>query len=243
MNFAVFMRLTWVKRLIHLANLNGVSVKSGSKNISRATQLNDRHWLRSKKAKQVFSFSRWLHIYISCALFSLLIFFCITGITLNHPNWAGSATNTIKSLTLPEQLSQTINGEFQVNAIQRFIEANSQLSNPRTVDIAFDYGEITYDYPLPAGYAFATVLVEENLIEIEYANSGLIALFNDLHKGRHSGDSWSWLIDVSALLMTLFSLTGLIIVFQNAKHRRQATALLLLGSITPVVIYLAFVPK
>jgi len=34
---------------------------------------------------------------------------------------------------------------------------------------------------------------------------------NDLHKGRDTGKTWSILIDVSAVLMTLISLTGLIL--------------------------------
>ncbi|MEJ7769503.1 MAG: PepSY-associated TM helix domain-containing protein [Chitinophagaceae bacterium] len=39
---------------------------------------------------------------------------------------------------------------------------------------------------------------------------GLIAVLNDLHKGRDSGKDWSWLIDVSSGLLTLVSLSGLV---------------------------------
>ena len=38
---------------------------------------------------------------------------------------------------------------------------------------------------------------------------GLVAILNDLHKGRDTGPAWSILIDVSAILLTLISLTGL----------------------------------
>src|SRR5262245_30147080 len=32
---------------------------------------------------------RWLHIYVSLLGFTALVFFAITGVTLNHPTWFG----------------------------------------------------------------------------------------------------------------------------------------------------------
>lgn len=102
---------------------------------------------------------------------------------------------------------------------------------------------MTFDYPLPAGYAFVTVIIEENIVELEYASNGFLGLLNDLHKGRHSGYVWSLVIDISAILVAFFSLTGVVILLQNAKHRKQAFLVILLGSITPVAIYLLAVPQ
>lgn len=201
------------------------------------------HWLRSTKAKQVFSLCRWLHIYISCALFSLLLFFCITGITLNHPTWTGEQITKEQSRPLPPNITTDANGEFQLKAIQQFIEQEIGLTQPRNIDIALDIQEITYDYPLSSGYAFVTVFLAEHTFEIEQTNNGLLALLNNLHKGRHSGIVWAWLIDISALMMALFTLTGIIILLQNAKHRRKASLILLVGSLTPIVLYLLFVPR
>jgi len=197
----------------------------------------------SKKARQVFGFCRWLHIYVSCALFGLLLFFCLTGITLNHPGWAGKALTETRSFSLPEQLLSKQDDDYQVKRIQAYIEEKTGLASPRSVDIALDIGELTYDYPLPAGYAFVTVLLEDRLVEIEHARGGLLALFNDLHKGRHSGIAWAWLIDLSAALMILFTLTGIAILLQNAKHRRRAFVALLLGLASPLFIYLLAVPR
>ena len=197
----------------------------------------------SDKAKRLFSFSRWLHIYVSSALFGLLFFFCFTGITLNHPDWVGKSEPTNQTLVLPDELTKPIAGELPLNSIQHYIEKITGLSNPRSVDVALDIGEITYDYPLPAGYAFVSVFIEDKQIEIEHGNSGLTALLNDLHKGRHSGVVWAWVIDVSAVLMLLFTTTGIIILLQNAKHRRNATLFVIIGFITPVLIYLMAVPR
>jgi hypothetical protein len=204
-----------------------------------------KQWLKTKPAKLMFSWSRWLHIYISTALFSLLVFFCVSGITLNHASWASSSPATITELTLPNEIIDTISlqTEFPLKAIQQFVEQQTGLTDPKSIDVMLESEEITYDYPLPAGYVFVTVLLDSNTVEIEHKEGGLIALINDLHKGRYSGEVWRGLIDVSAVLILFFSLTGLFILLQNAKHRRHGFIVLLLGSITPVILYYAFVPQ
>lgn len=206
--------------------------------------LNKKRRFSSPKARRMFSFCRWLHIYVSCALFSLLLFFCITGITLNHPDWASTKPEQVRYLDLPSHLRLTeYTQEYPVKKIQSYIESKTGLSHPRSVDLALEFGEITYDYPLPAGYAYVTVLVEEQTIEIEHVEGDILALMNDLHKGRHSGQVWSWLIDLSALLMMFFTLTGLFILFQNTKHRRHALYIVCTGIVTPLAIYWLAVPR
>ncbi|MBD1390734.1 PepSY-associated TM helix domain-containing protein [Neiella sp. HB171785] len=191
----------------------------------------------------MFSLCRWLHIYVSCALFSLLLFFAVTGITLNHPHWAATPVEHLQQLPLPPQLLVPVDGELPLHKLQRHIEQLTGLESPRRVDVDLALGEITYDFPVPAGYAFVTVLTDSQQIEIEYQRGRLLALLNDLHKGRHSGASWSWLIDISAGLMVLFAVTGIVILLQNAKHRNQAWLLVLLGTATPCLLYLCTVPR
>lgn len=203
-----------------------------------------KQWLKTTHAKKWFSVCRWLHIYVSTALFTLLIFFCVTGITLNHPQWAGQNPAVITELKLPPYLIEKIqmSEELPLNAIQQYLETYTGLSKPRNIDVLPNDGEITYDYPIPAGYAFITVFYEEQTFEVEHKKGSLLALLNDLHKGRHSGEFWRALIDVSALLILLFSLTGLFILLQNAKYRRHGFKVLLIGSLSPVILYYAFVP-
>lgn len=205
-----------------------------------------KRWLKTTQAKQLFSLCRWLHIYISTALFSLLVFFCFTGITLNHPNWGKSNNEQVLELRLPDALAlltQREAEEMPIKKIQSFVESQTGLSNPKSIDYLPDAGEFTLDYPLPAGYAFVTVILEEQLVEVAYKKGSFIGLLNDLHKGRHSGKSWLWLIDISAGFMLLFSITGLVILLQNAKHRRLASWLVIMGTFTPVFLYFIAVPR
>ncbi len=55
--------------------------------------------------------------------------------------------------------------------------------------------------------------------ELTESRLGLVAIANDLHKGRDTGGVWKALIDVSAGLLTFISLTGLILLYFIHKHR------------------------
>jgi hypothetical protein len=203
-------------------------------------------WTRSARAKQLFSLCRWLHIYISTALFTLLIFFSVTGITLNHADWFSSTDNTrLTTLTLPYHIQQQLDNQ-QLSAIadtQLWLTAELGLEAPRSVNTDWALGEITFDYPLPAGYVFASVFITDGVIEIESKRGSLLALLNDLHKGRHSGAGWSWLIDISALLICLFALTGLIILLQHKRYRHTGLIAAACGTLAPWLLYLAVVPR
>jgi len=61
---------------------------------------------------------------------------------------------------------------------------------------------------------------------------GFIAVMNDLHKGRDTGNAWGVLIDASAMLMTLVSLTGLLLIFFLPKKRSSG----LLAAVAGIVL-------
>ena len=57
----------------------------------------------------------------------------------------------------------------------------------------------------PGSTADAVVERRTGTYELTESRHGLVAMANDLHKGRDTGDIWKWLIDVSALLLTVES--------------------------------------
>lgn len=230
------------KRFIKFKENRKKSVKHPAK------KTGNKHWQWTKTliAKRVFSVSRWLHIYVSTALFSLLMFFCFTGITLNHAAWfTDEGEQQLKIAPLPQSLLNSVinDDELALFNLQQHIEKLIGLDEVRSIDIDRDVGEISFDYPIPAGYVFVTVYLDKSEIEIEQKKGSLIGLLNDLHKGRHSGEFWSWLIDISAGLILIFSLTGLVILLQNNKRRVKGIIYLLLGSVAPWFAYLLMVPR
>lgn len=203
-------------------------------------------WTKSKPARRLFSWSRWLHVYLSTALLALLIFFSITGLFLNHLDWfAHKGAYQEHEYPLPSHFSTAWRGDAQPPLLEMEAWLNTEygLSDPRKIDIDLEFGEVAFDFPLPAGYAMATFQQETQTLLLEHQEGTLIAVLNDLHKGRHTGDSWSWVIDISAVLMILMSLTGMVILFQQAKWRMHGVVLMLLGTLLPWVIYLLWVPK
>ena len=204
------------------------------------------YWTKTSVAKKMFSICRWLHIYVSTALFSLLIFFCFTGITLNHAAFfSGEGEQQLKIAPLPQNLMSSLNRDedLALFKLQTYVENIIGLEDVRSIDIDKEVGEISFDYPIPAGYVFVTVYLDVGEIEIEQKSGSLVSLLNDLHKGRHSGEFWSWLIDISAGLMLVFSMTGLVILLQNNKRRAKGIFYILLGSIAPWLAYLLWVPR
>src|SRR5262249_53022066 len=71
---------------------------------------------------------------------------------------------------------------------------------------------------------------------------GAIAVFNDLHKGRDTGAVWSALIDVSAVLMTAISLTGLVLLFYLKLKRVSGLIVAAIGAILAVLLFRFGVP-
>ena len=201
--------------------------------------------LNSKQAKRWFSLFRWLHIYVSSVLFGLLVFFCLTGITLNHPQWAGKQQVQVENFRIPDDVISKIRAkpQFPLPVWQDYVAQAFGLSNPRSVEIDLEVGEVAMDFPLPSGYAYLTLWLESGELELEHGYAGAVALLNDLHKGRHSGKAWKWLIDISSGLMLVFALTGLVILWQNAKHRKKALLSLVFGAFSPVLLFLIFVPS
>lgn len=220
------------------------AAKKESKSCAPRTQ--GWQWTKSQSARRLFRWSRWLHVYVSTATLSLLVFFCITGLFLNHLAWFEDepVQDGQQRIVLPQGLVQSLDAENPPLAeVQAFIQSRTGLRQPREVKIDHEFGEWTFDYPIPAGYVFVTLLVGEGVIELDYRKGSVVGILNDLHKGRHSGPVWSWVIDVSAILISFVALSGLVILFQQAKWRRAGLFWVMAGTLLPVLIYIFWVPK
>lgn len=197
----------------------------------------------------LYSSCRALHIYLSTALLFLLILFCASGIVLNHVDWLkNDKNNGVHNIPLP--LTLTNQAEKNLHnlpalypEIEAYLASQHGLTKVKSIDWEKEDALVMLDYPLPAGFAFAELDFISGELNLEYQTGGFLSLIGDLHKGRHSGEAWSWVIDISAVLMILFAITGMIILFQNRKKRLVGIWLTVLGVATPIVIYLCWVPQ
>ncbi|MBX2859039.1 MAG: PepSY-associated TM helix domain-containing protein [Cellvibrionaceae bacterium] len=197
--------------------------------------------------RQLFYFARLTHIYTSTFLLALVVFFCLTGVTLNH-RWYGDSDHRLEEFPLDvAQLRewQLLPGESwqpNLNRIRNFIMEKWQFPPPHSIDMDAEIFEILLDFKVPAGFASVTIVSEERLMLLEIEQGSAIGVLNDLHKGRHSGKIWFWLLDISAVLIAIFALSGLLILYQGKRHRRDGTLLVVGGLITPLIIFLLYVP-
>ena len=199
--------------------------------------------------RALYSTSRALHIYISTALFFLLILFCVSGIVLNHVDWLkNDKSNGHVTATIPAELVTKANAQLNTlpslyPEIEAYLATQYSLTKVKSIEWEKEDALVMLDYPLPAGFAYAELDFTTGELNLDYQTGGFLSLIGDLHKGRYTGDVWSWVIDISAVLMIIFAITGMIILFQNRKKRLAGIWITVLGIATPLVIYLCWVPQ
>ncbi|MGB0893741.1 MAG: PepSY-associated TM helix domain-containing protein [Parashewanella sp.] len=207
--------------------------------------------LLTSKSTQVWS--RRLHIYISMALLFVVLFYATTGITLNRPElFEAKATVTRVETQLANEFFTIENNDLVVDeqALKIFIDSHTNVSGIASqLDIysevsgdALVTGEVSLNYKGPGYNATVFIDLVNNTLEIEATDYGLIALLNDLHKGRNTGHVWKWFNDVVAVLMILFVLTGLCLLLPKTKTLKTALKWTLLGSSISLLIFWLTVP-
>jgi hypothetical protein len=67
--------------------------------------------------------------------------------------------------------------------------------------------------------------------------AGFVGVINDLHKGRDTGSVWSVVIDVSAVLMTIVSLTGFLLLLYIKRKRLSGLLVALAGLLIAYLMY------
>lgn len=146
---------------------------------------------------------------------------------------------------MPMDLKQTLSDFTNPSLldIEAIVARESGYRDPRQVDIDRDLKEIILDYPLANGFATVILNGEASTMHIEKQTGNLVVLLNNLHKGRHTGRVWSWVIDASGLFISLLSLSGLVILFQKARGRTAGIVLIVLGSVLPWLVVVVWVPK
>jgi hypothetical protein len=191
--------------------------------------------------RRVAKYSRWLHIYASMITFAVVLFFSVTGWTLNHPAaFAARERRTQAKGSLETRLTgagvETAKLEI-VEALRRAHGVAGALT-----DFRIDDEQLSIAFKGPGYSADAIVDRRTGGYELSESRLGLVAIANDLHKGRDTGGAWKALIDVSAGLLTFISLTGLVLLYFVHKHRVAGVILLVAGAGASALMYVIWVP-
>lgn len=187
---------------------------------------------------------RTLHTYSAMWVLLLLLFFSVTGITLNHPDWQSKwgARQQLQQLPLPEPLQPWPLATQQQEYVTTLVDWLKRTQGVAGISwqARFDSDEQTLElsFKRPAGFAVALVDFAAAEIELEQQFNGYLALANDLHKGRDSGALWKALIDITAIACLLFALTGFYLLLKMPSKKQLGNALAVLGGVMAVLAYL-----
>lgn len=193
--------------------------------------------------KRTAAFSRWLHNYLSMFCFLIVLFFAITGFTLNHADWFDVTPVEKKvegRLSVPwVNLPDT--AQVKKLEIVEWFRKNYKIGG-YVSDFIIQDDQCMVSFKGPGYSADASINRQDGTFKLTEYRLGLIAIINDLHKGRDSGKSWSYLIDFSVAFLTLISISGLAMLLFLKKKRLNGLLLAVIGGIICLLIYWLWVP-
>ena len=205
-----------------------------------------------------------IHIYSSMVMLFIMLFFTLTGITLNHPDWFRSSEPAqLIEADVPEVLldqvsllldqaqhplapesEQTQQGIKTAEPLQLAIPLLQWIRDAYQVQgqelrLEWDAEEqfLIADIQQPGGYSIAEFDLAAGTLLLERKDASLIHQLNDLHKGRHTGDLWRGFIDFSALVLLLFTLSGFWLLLPQKKRRRRAFSVSGVGLVLFLFLY------
>ncbi|MEQ1799945.1 MAG: PepSY-associated TM helix domain-containing protein [Lacibacter sp.] len=192
--------------------------------------------------RNIAQLSRWLHIYVSMISFAIVFFFAVTGLTLNHPDFfAGEMKSSNEKGKL--DLNWVNNTDTAKIAKLEIVEHLRKTLGIKAAlaEFRIDDAQCSLSFKGPGYAADAFIDRTSGDYEVALMQAGFVGVMNDLHKGRDSGSGWSVLIDVSAILMTLVSLTGIILIFYIKRKRVSGLVIAAIGLILAWLVWAIWV--
>lgn len=183
--------------------------------------------------------------------FVIVLFFAVTGLTLNHADWFAHQQRTAQfkgQVALPwvKPAAETLAEEAAAATVAKLeiVEFLRQQHGIKGAlgDFRVDETQCAVSFKGPGYSADTFINRATGEYELTETRMGLVAVINDLHKGRDSGRAWSWVIDLSAGLMTVVSLTGLVLLLYIKRRRLSGLLSAVAGSVICYLVYHFFVP-
>ncbi len=188
------------------------------------------HRFRIPKLKKavVYKFARAAHNYISAFAFLALIFFSVTGLLLNHPEWLKTkATPVSQDVFLPMESIEGIwvqdnPEELLADALRKASNFSGEFANAEVFE-----DEAMLRFKGVKGDTTAYIDLSSGMARLETKRSNISGFIRDLHRGKEAGNVWRFVIDVVAVFIMVLSLIGFFLFF--TMRFRLATSMKLIG--------------
>lgn len=192
--------------------------------------------------RNIAQLSRWLHIYVSMISFAIVLFFAVTGLTLNHPDFfAGELKSSNEKGRLDSNwVNNTDTTKIAKLEIVEYLRKAHGIK-AALAEFRIDEAQCSLSFKGPGYAADAFIDRTNGSYEVALMRAGVVGVMNDLHKGRDSGSGWSVVIDVSAILMTLVSLTGIILILYIKRKRVSGLVIAAIGLLLAWLVWAIWV--
>jgi hypothetical protein len=187
---------------------------------------------------------RWLHIYVSMVSFGILFFFAVTGFTLNHAEGLfGEHPHTIQRKGTLDKSWVATGGGSSVAKLE-VVEFLRHTDGVKGVvgEFRIEDGQCAIVFKGPGYSADVVVDRASGAYELSETRLGVIAVMNDLHKGRDTGAGWSLVVDASAILMVIVSLTGMVLIYFVKRRFVSGLLMAFAGISLSFLAYVVLVP-
>lgn len=178
---------------------------------------------------------RWLHTYTSMISLLAVLFFALSGVTLNHPDWVFGTQEVEQKVTgtLPGGWIKggEVNWLTTAEALREQQNLHGHADSPRV-----DGTEASVSFLAPGYSADAVIDTQTGKYTVDIRQQGGVAVLNDLHKGRDAPGAWKWVIDLSGVFLTVVALTGIGVLLFLKKTRVQALSVLGIGAALLLVL-------
>jgi hypothetical protein len=165
----------------------------------------------------------------------VVLFFSLTGITLNHPDWLFGTTEirTEYSGALPKNgySSDTVDWLIVVEHLRSVHNVKGKATDMRSANL-----EASLRFAAPGYTADGFIDLKTGTYTLNVSSQGFVAAMNDFHRGRNAGGVWAVLIDVAGWFLVFISVTGLALLFYLKKIRVQALLTLIAGGAIMVIL-------
>jgi hypothetical protein len=182
---------------------------------------------------------RAVHIYLTMLGLVVMLLFAITGFTLNHEDTLGAATPRVAEHEgkVPPALLARHDELRIVEHLRQSFGIRSAMTN--FTDLAEEFAVV---FKEPGQVWEVTVAKTTGRVTARQESYGGIAILNHLHRGRYTGATWGWVIDVSAAVIVLACLTGFVLWLALPRRRQLGIAFLVLGTLATLAAVYFFVP-
>ncbi|VCU70748.1 PepSY-associated TM helix [Pigmentiphaga humi] len=189
---------------------------------------------------------QWHWISSAICLVAMLLF-AATGITLNHAAQIEAKPSVVaREGVLPEPLARALAGNRGGDKAPLPPELRAWLGSELAVavderDAEWSPDEIYVSLPRPGGDAWVSIELPDGAVRYESTDRGWISYFNDLHKGRNTGEAWKWFLDIFAVACLVFCVTGFFLLHIHARNRPVTWPMVALGVAVPLFLAIVFI--